>query len=395
MHRKTDRKPVVAVVTDAIYPYHKGGKEVLHDHLSRGLVDRGFDVHVYTMHWWDGPPMRVEHGVHFHALCARHDLYVDARRSVRQAIRFSIACLRLATKRFDVIQADQIPFLPLLPLRLVAALRRVPLVVTWHEVWGPTYWREYLGAVGPLASAAERLSMRTPDHIVVVSPGPARRLVENGVPAAKVTVVPNGVDLAKILAVAPASASFDVVFAGRLLAHKGVDSLLRAIALLRARGRNTTCAVIGDGPERVRLEALCQELDLTREVAFLGTLEDVADVYAMMKSARTFALPSTREGYGLVVAEALACGTPVVTTDYPDNNAQHLVRDGIDGAVCAPDPVSIADALERVLRLDRAGIGAVSCTWEDAAASLAGVLDRVLQRAARRAPGGDVALVGR
>ena len=56
------RRPVIAMVTDAIYPYHRGGKEVRYHELARRLAQRA-EVHVYTMHWWPGPGERTEGGV--------------------------------------------------------------------------------------------------------------------------------------------------------------------------------------------------------------------------------------------------------------------------------------------------------------------------------------------
>ena len=134
-------------MSDAVYPWHKGGKEVRYWALNAGLARAGFDVHVYTMHWWDGPRDQVTDGVSYHAICRRRELYTGERRSIVQALVFAVACLRLLGRRFDAIEADHMPYLQLFPRRVVATLKRVPLFVTWHEVWGPAYWQEYLGPV--------------------------------------------------------------------------------------------------------------------------------------------------------------------------------------------------------------------------------------------------------
>ena len=72
-----------------------------------------------------------------------HSLYVKNRRSIGQAVRFAVACFRLLGSRFDVLEADHIPYFQVLVLRVVTTLRRKRLVVTWHEVWGKSYWRQY------------------------------------------------------------------------------------------------------------------------------------------------------------------------------------------------------------------------------------------------------------
>ena len=105
----------------------------------------------------------------------------------------------------------------------------------------------------------------------------------------------------------------------------------------------------GRGRRNNQLVRLADRLGLGADVDFLGRLESQESVFALIKSATVFALPTTREGFGIAVAEALACGTQVVTTDHDDNQARHLVEDGVTGYLCGPTAGSLADALERAL----------------------------------------------
>jgi glycosyltransferase involved in cell wall biosynthesis len=73
-----------------------------------------------------------------------------------------------------------------------------------------------------------------------------------------------------------------------------------------------------------------------------------------MKAADSFVLPSRREGFGITALEALACGTPVVTLDHPQNAARDLVTDGVTGAVCEATPTALAAGIERSRGLDAA-----------------------------------------
>ena len=137
-------RPVVALVSDAIYPYFRGGKEFRYHELSARLGQRA-DVHVFTMKWWDGPSTRREGHVTFHAASRLYAMYAGQRRSFREAIFFALGCFRLLWFRFDVLEADQFPNFHIFTLRVVAWIKRKPLTVTWHEVWGRDYWRQYLG----------------------------------------------------------------------------------------------------------------------------------------------------------------------------------------------------------------------------------------------------------
>jgi glycosyltransferase involved in cell wall biosynthesis len=346
------RHRVVAMVSDAIYPYHRGGKEVRYHELVRRLAERA-EVHVYTMHWWKGPSQRSEGPVTFHAISGLHALYANNRRSVSQALFFAIACFRLLTSTFDVLEADHIPYFQVIVLRLVATLKRRPLVVTWHEVWGRSYWRGYLGRAGLAAWLIESLAMRLPDHIIAASPQTAERLRSLGTCRAPITEAPNGIDLDAIRATRPDGAATDLVVVGRLMAHKRVDMLLQAVALLHADGVPVTCRVIGDGPERLRLARQARALGIDHAIDFRHDVAEQGRVYALMKAAKVFVFPSAREGFGIAVLEALACGLPVVTTSAPDNLARHLAARSSASIICEPSAQALAAAVRRTLAAQR------------------------------------------
>jgi len=168
-------------VLDAIHPYSAGGRETRYRHIVSQLSTQGHDVTFYTMHWWTGPRSKQSDGVGYKAIMKYVPLYHGNRRSIGHAVRFALASFRMVFYRYDIIEADHMPYLQLLPLRIVAALRRVPLVVTWHEVWGPRYWRQYLGPFGVIAAAIERAATMLPQLIITVSPETHERLIELGV----------------------------------------------------------------------------------------------------------------------------------------------------------------------------------------------------------------------
>jgi glycosyltransferase involved in cell wall biosynthesis len=221
--------------------------------------------------------------------------------------------------------------------------------VTWHEVWGPAYWRGYLGRRGRVAWWIERAAMRLPDEIVAASEETGRRLRAHVGGRTPVTVAPNGIDVAAARAADPAPAGTTLVTVGRLLPHKRIDLLLEAVALLRREGADVTCRVIGDGPGRDALHARSAALGLDGAVEFRHDVAGQDELYALVKAARVFAFPSEREGFGIAALEALACGVPVVTTSAPDNLAASLVASSGRGVVCAPTAEAFADAVRGVL----------------------------------------------
>ena len=348
------RKPVIALVTDAIYPYHRGGKELRYFELSRRLT-RYADVHVYTMNWWQGLRVRVDEDVTYHGISPLLPLYTKGRRSVSEAVFFSLACMRLLIRRFDVVEADHMPYFQIFALRLVTAIKRKRLVVTWHEVWSRSYWREYLGPLGVFAWYIERLAMALPDQIIAASPQTAEALRTALGPRAAIMAAPNGIDLDAVQAAYPDAETTDIVLVGRLMSHKRVDLLLEAVALLHAEGMPVTCRIVGDGPERDSLESLAHSLNVAHAVSFRHDVGEQKEVYALLKAARVAVFPSAREGFGIAVLEALACGVPVVTTSAPANLARHLVTQASQGSVCEPSAAAIAEAVRAWLASDLDG----------------------------------------
>lgn len=345
---KLDRRPIVALVTDAIYPYHCGGKELRYHELIHRLADRT-ELHVYTMNWWQGPRVRPADRVMFHAVTRYHPLYSGDRRSIRQSVFFAFGCLRLLTCRFDVLEADHMPYIQIPVLRLIATLRRKRFVVTWHELWGKEYWQQYLGRIGFVAWLLEWLAVRLPDEIIAASSQTADRIraATNG--QVRVTVAPNGIDLDGIRSSYPSGEPTNVVVVSRLISHKRIDMLLDAVAHLHAAGLPVTCRIIGDGPDKAALHAQAEELGLGHVIEFRHDVRDQKELYGLMKSGRLFAFPSAREGFGIAALEAIACGLPVVTTSAVDNLAQHLVARSRRGIICDPSSMALAEAMQCLL----------------------------------------------
>lgn len=162
--------------------------------------------------------------------------------------------------------------------------------------------------------------------------------------------IPNPIDLQDIRTKAQAAlpavlhATFQhavVLSAGRLVRQKAYQNLITAHALLRQRGYTHHLCILGEGPERASLEALCRTLGVADSVLLPGFLSP----YAPMRHAKVFALSSDFEGLSLVILEALALGLPVVSTDCP-SGPREVLQDGACGSlVPTGNPQKLADAL--------------------------------------------------
>jgi len=136
---------------------------------------------------------------------------------------------------------------------------------------------------------------------------------------------------------------------GRLVEHKNVDLLIRAIGIVRREVPNVRTVVIGDGPEMENLKNLVCNLGLEKNVEITGFLENYDDALGLMKSSKVFASPSTREGFGMAALEANACGLPVVTVKHRMNAVSDLVTKET-GMVCEPTEAALAEAIIQTLK---------------------------------------------
>jgi glycosyltransferase involved in cell wall biosynthesis len=339
----------IAYVHDVIYPHVKGGAEKRVWEISRRLADRGHEVHIFGMKYWMGEDVVEREGVHLHGVCAPQDLYVDGKRSIKAAVHFSWRLLWSLRGDFDLIDAQQFPYLPCFSAKFHSKLRRVPLAITWLEVWGD-YWSEYLGSRAVLGRWVERGTLHLPERIIPISESVRYDLISMGVDADKMEVVSGGVDLEKISSIRAEEKIYDIIYVGRLSEHKRVDLLLKALKMASVDRPDIRCAIIGDGPERENLRKLAKELKIEENVDFMGFLEREEEVIAGMKSSKIFVLPSTREGFGLSVLEANACGLPAVVAKAQKNAAASLVKDGINGAICDLSARSMASKIEALLK---------------------------------------------
>jgi len=132
---------------------------------------------------------------------------------------------------------------------------------------------------------------------------------------------------------------------GRLHVNKGFDVLIRATGVLRDRGVEASLVIAGDGPEKEALERLIADLKLNDRVSLLGWIEPPDDFLAGLD---VFVLSSRVEPFGLVVAEAMAAGAPVVSTRI--DGPRHILGDGALAQMVAPeDAEALADALVAVM----------------------------------------------
>ena len=345
----------IAYVYDAVYPWVKGGAEKRVYEISRRLANRGHDVHCFGIKWWKGNSVIQKDGVFLHGICNPRSLYSGDRRSIREALAFAWKILVSFKGDYDLIDCQEFPYLPCFSTKLVATTGKTDLFITWHEVWGD-YWYEYLGRKGLIGRSIESAVSKLTNENIAVSEMTKRELEHLG--AVGVKVVPNGIDLKRIERIRASDTTSNIVYAGRLIGHKNVDFLIRAIQSVKREVPDVSAIIVGDGPDAAKLKRLAKELGLEKNVEFTGFLENYDEAIALMKSSKVFVMPSTREGFGMAALEANACGIPLVTVNHRMNAVRDLVTEGT-GLVCEPTIEELSKAIIRVL--DRSAAMRTKC----------------------------------
>jgi glycosyltransferase involved in cell wall biosynthesis len=340
----------IGFVYDMIYPYSKGGAEKRFYHLASRLAER-HEVHWVGLKLWQGPRTIVtESGVILHGVAAAPGrMYVDGgRRSILEPVWFGTALFQwTGLRNMDVIDCSSFPFFSIFSSKTLALLGRVPLVTTWHEFWGD-YWKQYAPRVAFIGRLVERLALSCSGTVISVSQYTRDKLIQAGLKDSKVSVVPNGIDLEAIDRADAVPDGPDVLFVGRLIPEKRVAALLEALSTEPLRGLGATCRVIGDGPEAERLKGLANERGLASRVRFDAWVPE-EEVYGAMKSAKVVTLLSEREGFGMVVLEAMACGTPTVVSTGTNSAAPDLVQSGETGYVVPCEPQALSQAIASII----------------------------------------------
>jgi glycosyltransferase involved in cell wall biosynthesis len=347
----------VCLVYDCLFPHTVGGGERWYRALAERLAADGHRVTYLTLRQWDRGTDPGVPGVDVRVVGPRMALYVSdasGRRRILPPLVFGLGVLwhlLLHGRRYDAVHTSSFPYFSLLAAAIVRPLHRYGLVVDWFEVWSRAYWRSYLGrAGGAIGAFVQRLCARVPQRAFCLSRLHASRLRGEGMHSEPTLLT--GLYAGALTAPRPAPARPVVVFAGRHIPEKGVPALLAALARAREAAPELRAEIFGDGPERPRVLAEIDRLGLVDAVDAPGFVEH-ARVEEAMRTALCMALPSAREGYGLVVVEAAACGTPSVVVAGEDNAATELVDDGENGFVAAsaaPDDLAAA-----ILRVREAG----------------------------------------
>ena len=299
--------------------------------LMRRLDRRDFEVHIACVHRGGALEARALEGA---ASIARFPLVGFGRPSaVQQVLAFARWCRRINAQVVHTCELYAnilgLPGAALAGVRVRVANRR--------ELLTPDKSRAHL--------TAQRFAYKAAHTVVANSGAAASQLRLEGVPDAKIRVIPNGVDCQLFAAPPRVRPIRRIVTVANLRAEKGHDTLIGAASELFDRNHDLEICFVGDGPLRASLVRQVNLRGMRSRVRFLGERPDVPEQLA---AADLFVLPSRTEACPNGVLEAMASGLPIVASRV--GGIPELIESGRDGVLVPPDsPHELADAIERLI----------------------------------------------
>ena len=341
----------ICLVYDCLYPHTVGGAERWYRSLAERLARDGHEVTYLTLRQWERGTDPGVQGVRVVAVAPRMTLYgTNGSRRILPPLVFGVGVLWhlvFRGRRYDAVHTASFPYFSVLAAAIARPLHRFRLGVDWHEVWTRAYWREYLGRLGGwLGWTVQRLCVRVRQHAFCFSQLNVERLRAQGLTGEPERLP--GLYAGPRDAGDPATAEPVVLFAGRHIPEKRVPALVPALALVREQAPELRGAFLGDGPERSVVLRAITNLGLEGAVSAPGFVE-ADELERTLQRALCLVLPSRREGYGMVVVEAAAAGTPSIVARAPESAATELIEDGQNGFVAeSVEPDALAAAILRV-----------------------------------------------
>ncbi len=360
---------------DISHPW-SGGAEIYMHEIGRRLAENGMDVGWLCQRHRGSSRNELLDGIRVHRVGGRFTLYP----------RVAISYLFKLRGRYDVIVdcENGIPFFTPLFARIpkVLLVHHVHREIFRRETHPPLRWLGYWLEGGLMP----RVYRKTP--IVAVSASTRDDLVSLGFRADQIHIVHNGVVEVTPLDRKPATQP-RILCAGRLTPQKGVDVIIRAMPIVLRSFPNAQLDIVGQGPDRTRLERLAWSLKLATHVRFHGYLPGAARDQ-LAAQAWVAVCPSAFEGWGVSCVEAGARGLPVIASNV--NGLRDSVRDGITGLLVPHgEPHALAEALVGLLgdpvrrdAMSAAGIEwAAAHSWERSTTELRVVLGSAIDAGRR------------
>lgn len=337
-------KMKICIVTEFFIPHYFGGGERRFYQLAKKLVERGVQVDLICMKIKGVPDYENIDGINVHHIGPT--IENPPNRSIFDFLRYLGSVIAWLLKNsYDMIDAQS--YSPLLSSTIAAKIKRTPILGTIYDTSsaGSDQWMNH----SFLANSLEKFLVNLPfDKIITISKSTRDSLIDDfGVSKDKIELIYIGVDTQKYDSIDKIEKIQNkLIFVGRLIPHKHVDHLIESFEEILKNIPDARLVVVGRGDEKENIVRLVSSKSLDNYVSFEENLSD-EDLIRQIKESEVLVLPSTREGFGMVLAEANYCKVPVVT--YASGGTLDVVEDGYNGFLVEPE--NIPQLTEKIMLL--------------------------------------------
>jgi glycosyltransferase involved in cell wall biosynthesis len=352
-----------------------GGAEThIHELLER-LASRGHEITLLAAGWKGAPAEENYGGLRVlragGPMTANFVLALKAKRLLRD-------------ESFDLIIEDvnKVPF-------FLPTLSDLPCLLVVPHLFGSTVFRETNPIFATYVWLMERAipAVFSRAGVLAISPSTQDDLIARGFDAERIEVNYCGFDSApyELASTPPRNSHPTIIHTGRLRKYKGADLVLRSFTQIREQLPDARLEIVGDGPERPILERLASDLGLGESVTFHGFI-DLAAMVDLLCRSHLFMNASPKEGWGLTVVEAGACGVPTVAANSP--GLRDSVRDGETGILVPYGEISamaqaalelLSDEPRRAAMGSAASLRAHGFSWDEGAKQMESQLLSLLE----------------
>ena len=358
-------------LTLVISALERGGAERILSVLASAWARQGRQVTLITFDDREPPAYNLDPAIVLKSLRVSKEAAGNPLRALYRNLKRIVRLRRLIRKSQPDLVLSFLDFSNIITLLATRGMH-VPVIVS--ERANPAFddlkglWRMLRRRLYPRAAAlvCQTSAMVRQIHETISVPGYA---------------IPNPVEVPSAVAYVgerlAQPTSHTLVAMGRLVPQKGFDLLLEAFSRIAARYPEWSITILGQGPLQEPLQQQARSLGLEGRVRFSGA---VSDPFQALRAADLFVFSSRFEGFGNALAEAMACGLPVISFDCPAGPSE-IIRNGVDGVLVPPEDIAaLATAMDRLMSdplerarlsrrapeiLDRFSLASVLGIWED------------------------------
>lgn len=295
-----------------------GGAEVYHHEIFKRLTAQGHQVTLVCSGYKGLADEEVIDGIRIIRVGGRNYFNFVAPKTCKNL---------LAKEKYDIV-IDSINKIPLLsPLYI----KSIPIIAVVHHLFKTSIFRETLFPLASYVYLSEKLigPVYRKVPFISVSESTKKELIDYGIAEDHISIIENCVDHSLYTTSDKPKSDVPLVgYLGRIKRYKSVDHLIRAFVTVKKRVPEAKLVIVGDGDNLPDLKKLSHSLGIDDSVEFKGFV-DKEDKVRILQECHVVVNPSVKEGWGLTIIEANACGTPTVAADVP--GLRDSVRDGETG----------------------------------------------------------------